>query len=227
MTEELFAGFTGRRVATERGTVFARVGGAARVARRGGHEACRRAVARRVVSGIDLVLGRGGHAKYLQVEPGLAGGRAPARAFHDYMLRAVASRPAEPFATEVQTPDWQMEPDNGIWFAPADGEGDGGLFVDPDGNPVERALPPEDEDEPREDAKPREDEDVRIERTDRPPRERPIARPVRPPSRPDDNRPPVRRGDTFPGLGPQWLRIAVRDRATDDALLEALDDLRR
>ncbi|TNY36798.1 Rv2231c family pyridoxal phosphate-dependent protein CobC [Thermomonospora catenispora] len=37
----------------------------------------------------------------------------------------------------------------------------------------------------------------------------------------------VRRGDTFPGLGPQWLRIAVRDRATDDALLEALDDLRR
>ena len=36
--------------------------------------------------------------------PGLAGGRAPARAFHDYMMRAVANRPAEAFATEVQTP---------------------------------------------------------------------------------------------------------------------------
>jgi histidinol-phosphate aminotransferase len=32
----------------------------------------------------------------------------------------------------------------------------------------------------------------------------------------------VRRGDTFPGLGPDWLRIAVRDRATLDAFLEAL-----
>lgn len=35
----------------------------------------------------------------------------------------------------------------------------------------------------------------------------------------------VRRGDTFPGLGPDWLRIAVRDQPTDNALLEALDDL--
>jgi penicillin-binding protein 1A len=128
--------------------------------------------------------------------PGLAGGRAPARAFHDYMIRAVANRPAEAFATEVQTPDWQMEADNGISFAPADGEGDGGLFVDPDGYPIERPPPREEEDEPGEDAKPREDEDVRIERTERLPRERPIARPVRPPPRQPD-RPPVRRGDTY------------------------------
>ncbi|HEV7933551.1 MAG TPA: Rv2231c family pyridoxal phosphate-dependent protein CobC [Actinomadura sp.] len=35
----------------------------------------------------------------------------------------------------------------------------------------------------------------------------------------------VRRGDTFPGLGPDWVRIAVRDEATDNMLLEALDDL--
>ncbi len=27
----------------------------------------------------------------------------------------------------------------------------------------------------------------------------------------------VRRGDTFPGLGPDFLRVAVRDRATTDA----------
>ena len=32
----------------------------------------------------------------------------------------------------------------------------------------------------------------------------------------------VRRGDTFPGLGPDWLRIAVRDRVTTDRFLRAL-----
>ena len=36
----------------------------------------------------------------------------------------------------------------------------------------------------------------------------------------------VRRADTFPGLGPDWLRIAVRDRAVTDALCAALADLR-
>jgi penicillin-binding protein 1A len=42
--------------------------------------------------------------------PGLAGGRAPARAFHDYMVRAVARRPVEDFRTDVASPDWQIEP---------------------------------------------------------------------------------------------------------------------
>lgn len=32
----------------------------------------------------------------------------------------------------------------------------------------------------------------------------------------------VRRGDTFPGLGPDWIRLAVRDRATSDRFLAAL-----
>jgi histidinol-phosphate aminotransferase len=32
----------------------------------------------------------------------------------------------------------------------------------------------------------------------------------------------VRRGDTFPGLGPDWLRLAVRDRATTDCFAVAL-----
>ncbi|WP_405580075.1 Rv2231c family pyridoxal phosphate-dependent protein CobC [Streptomyces sp. NBC_01190] len=32
----------------------------------------------------------------------------------------------------------------------------------------------------------------------------------------------VRRADTFPGLGPDWLRVAVRDRATTDGFVTAL-----
>ncbi len=32
----------------------------------------------------------------------------------------------------------------------------------------------------------------------------------------------VRRGDTFPGLGSQWIRMAVRDRGTTDRFLAAL-----
>lgn len=35
----------------------------------------------------------------------------------------------------------------------------------------------------------------------------------------------VRRGDTFPGLGPHWLRLAVRDRATTDRLVAALAEV--
>jgi histidinol-phosphate aminotransferase len=37
----------------------------------------------------------------------------------------------------------------------------------------------------------------------------------------------VRRADTFPGLGPDWLRIAVRDRSVTDALVAALRELGR
>ncbi|WP_354642771.1 Rv2231c family pyridoxal phosphate-dependent protein CobC [Kitasatospora camelliae] len=35
----------------------------------------------------------------------------------------------------------------------------------------------------------------------------------------------VRRGDTFPGLGPDWLRIAVRDAATTDRFVAVLAGL--
>jgi len=35
----------------------------------------------------------------------------------------------------------------------------------------------------------------------------------------------VRRCDTFPGLGPDWLRIAVRDRATADLFARALREV--
>ncbi|GAB1645541.1 Rv2231c family pyridoxal phosphate-dependent protein CobC [Krasilnikovia sp. MM14-A1259] len=35
----------------------------------------------------------------------------------------------------------------------------------------------------------------------------------------------VRRGDTFPGLGADWLRVAVRDTATTDAFIATLTDV--
>jgi histidinol-phosphate aminotransferase len=35
----------------------------------------------------------------------------------------------------------------------------------------------------------------------------------------------VRRGDTFPGLGPDWLRVAVREPAVSDAFADALAGL--
>jgi histidinol-phosphate aminotransferase len=35
----------------------------------------------------------------------------------------------------------------------------------------------------------------------------------------------VRRGDSFPGLGPDWLRVAVRDRPTADGLAQALGEI--
>jgi penicillin-binding protein 1A len=68
---------------------------------------------------------------------GLQGGTAPARAFHDFMVRAVARRPVEQFQTEVPMPDWQLEPDEEAWGLPP---GELGLepLVDADGNP----LPP-------------------------------------------------------------------------------------
>jgi histidinol-phosphate aminotransferase len=35
----------------------------------------------------------------------------------------------------------------------------------------------------------------------------------------------VRRGDTFPGLGPDWLRIAVRPESVTDAFVKVWQDL--
>ncbi|MEQ7874060.1 PBP1A family penicillin-binding protein [Sphingomonas sp. ASV193] len=64
--------------------------------------------------------------------PGLQGGTAPARAFHDYMVVAVANRPVEQFTTAVPMPDWQLSPDEEAW-----GNYDAnGMMVDADGNPL-------------------------------------------------------------------------------------------
>src|SRR3546814_15216212 len=44
---------------------------------------------------------------------GLQGGRAPARAFAQYMQVAVARRPVEQFDSEPTLPEWQLEPEIG------------------------------------------------------------------------------------------------------------------
>ena len=66
---------------------------------------------------------------------GLQGGTAPARAFHDFMISAVARRPVEQFETEVPVPDWQLEPDEETWGLPPVENGVAPL-VDADGNPL-------------------------------------------------------------------------------------------
>jgi len=64
--------------------------------------------------------------------PGLQGGRAPAGAFHDFMVKAVADRPVENFEIEVALPDWQIEPDEEVWFEAPDEY----MMVDENGNPL-------------------------------------------------------------------------------------------
>ncbi len=62
---------------------------------------------------------------------GLQGGQAPAKAFHDFMVKAVANRPVRPFQTAVVAPDWQIEPEADLL-----GEDANSLMVDESGNPI-------------------------------------------------------------------------------------------
>jgi penicillin-binding protein 1A len=121
--------------------------------------------------------------------PGLQGGRAPARAFHDFMIRAVANRPVENFDVQVKAPDWQEEPDNEAWFG---GGPDNGQFVDEDGNPVSQPPPPQQDPEQEQG-------------------QAPVQRGPAPPPRADemDKGPP-----SDQRLDQQWLDRAIgRDRA--------------
>ncbi|WP_438729038.1 transglycosylase domain-containing protein [Parasphingorhabdus sp. DH2-15] len=63
---------------------------------------------------------------------GLQGGRAPARAFADFMKIAVAGRKVEKFDTDVVLPDWLSEPDDEVYF----GDDGDSFFVDENGNPI-------------------------------------------------------------------------------------------
>lgn len=64
---------------------------------------------------------------------GLQGGRAPAQAFAAYMRYAVKGRPVEQFETELQLPEWQLEPDDEYLF----GNPQEYYYVDEDGNLIE------------------------------------------------------------------------------------------
>ncbi|MEE4205884.1 MAG: PBP1A family penicillin-binding protein [Erythrobacter sp.] len=65
--------------------------------------------------------------------PGLQGGRAPAQAFAAYMRYAVKDRPVEEFDTELDLPEWQLEPDDEYLY----GDPDDYYFIDEQGNLIE------------------------------------------------------------------------------------------
>ena len=73
--------------------------------------------------------------------PGLQGGTAPARAFHDFMTVAVARRPVEQFETQVPIPDWQLTPEEEMYGDEGvDSNEIGPMMVDENGMPI--AAPP-------------------------------------------------------------------------------------
>ncbi|MCA1749822.1 MAG: transglycosylase domain-containing protein [Sphingomonadales bacterium] len=73
---------------------------------------------------------------------GLQGGRAPARAFADFMRFAVSGRPVEEFDTEVTLPEWQLEDEDEAYFGDPYEE----IFVDENGMPIEKPSLPGDPD---------------------------------------------------------------------------------
>ena len=68
---------------------------------------------------------------------GLQGGTAPARAFRDFMVTAVANRPVEQFETEVPVPDWQLTPEEELFGDPEAPSEGFGLMVDENGLPID------------------------------------------------------------------------------------------
>jgi penicillin-binding protein 1A len=73
--------------------------------------------------------------------PGLQGGTAPARAFHDFMTVAVANRPAEPFQTQVPMPDWQLTPEEEIYGDETVDMNAMAPMVDENGMPIGAPMP--------------------------------------------------------------------------------------
>ena len=66
--------------------------------------------------------------------PALQGGRAPAQAFAAYMRYAVRDRPVEEFDTDLQLPEWQLEPDDEFYYGEND---DYYFYIDEQGNLVD------------------------------------------------------------------------------------------
>jgi penicillin-binding protein 1A len=126
-----------------------------------------------------------------KVVPGLQGGTAPARAFHDFMGKAVARRPVEAFETKVTLPEYQLEEDGNAYF----GEPDNGVFVDEDGNPVDERAPAGEDRPAAEEDEDRLDQDWIDRITGRPPASAPQPGPrevPRPVPQPQGDRPQLR-----------------------------------
>jgi penicillin-binding protein 1A len=124
--------------------------------------------------------------------PGLQGGTAPARAFHDFMIVAVSGRPAEPFETQVPMPDWQLTPEEEMYGDTAIDANAVQPMVDENGMPIN---PP-----PSEPGAPQQLPAVRPDGTGEPtqqeldqafppqPQPQPQQRPLQPPPRPAEPR---------------------------------------
>jgi penicillin-binding protein 1A len=105
--------------------------------------------------------------------PGLQGGTAPARAFADFMRYAVRGRAIVEFDTEVQLPEWQVEPDEEWMYGEP---GDEYYYVDEQGNLIEPAGP-----DARRVTFPDENEELPPEPARRPDQRAPAPAPIRPP----------------------------------------------
>ena len=75
--------------------------------------------------------------------PGLQGGTAPARAFHDFMSVAVANRPVEQFETQVPMPDWQLTPEEEMYGDQPVDQNEMQPMVDENGMPLGNQPQPE------------------------------------------------------------------------------------
>src|SRR5690242_3321076 len=80
--------------------------------------------------------------------PGLQGGTAPARAFHDFMSVAVANRPVQQFQTQVPMPDWQLSPEEEMYGDQPVDENQMQPMVDENGMPLNN--PPQQPGSPQE-----------------------------------------------------------------------------
>jgi penicillin-binding protein 1A len=66
---------------------------------------------------------------------GLAGGRAPARAFAQYMARTIGGTPPEPLVTDTDTGEPIIEPDDQV-YGLSEGTAPEPMEVGPDGRPI-------------------------------------------------------------------------------------------
>ena len=76
---------------------------------------------------------------------GLQGGTAPARAFHDFMMVAVANRPVEQFETQVPMPDWQLTPEEELYGDQPVDQNSMQPMVDENGMPLPTQPQPSDQ----------------------------------------------------------------------------------